>query len=145
MMSVALECAQQAAIGGDVPIGAVLVDVKSKRVIARAGNEVYRTNDPTAHAEILAIRRAAQALGTAYLTGTALHVTLEPCAMCAQAISLARIPLLYISALDEKGGAVYHGARIYDQPTCHHVPEVYHGFMEEQSRRMLQKFFHSRR
>ena len=122
-MQAALEEAVAAGERGEVPVGAVLV--MEGRIVARAGNETRAQNDPTAHAEILAIRRACDALGQERLTGADLYVTLEPCAMCAAAISFARIRRLYFGASDPKGGGVEHGGRFYAQPTCHHAPDVY--------------------
>lgn len=124
---------------GEVPIGAVIV--KDGAVIAEAHNSPRTDHDPTAHAEILAIRRAAQALGDERLTGCELWVTLEPCAMCAGAIAHARIARLYYAASDPKGGAVEHGARVFDQPQCLHRPEVYSGIGEAEAAEMLKGFF----
>lgn len=142
-MDVALEEAQAAASRGEVPIGAVVV--KDGTIIARAGNETRALNDVTAHAEILAIRRASQFLCDERLTGADLYVTLEPCTMCAAAISFARIRRLYYGAEDPKGGGVHHGARFYAQPTCHHAPEVYAGIGEVESAELLKEFFAKRR
>ncbi|MEZ5668653.1 MAG: nucleoside deaminase [Alphaproteobacteria bacterium] len=144
-MAQALEAARAAAAGGDAPIGAVLVDTDSGTVIATAGNRVERDGDPTAHAEMLAIRAGAAALGAKRLTGCDLYVTLEPCPMCAQAIALARIRRLYFGAFDPKGGGVDHGARIFDQPTCNHRPEVIGGVMERACGELLRDFFAARR
>jgi len=119
--------------------------VMEGRIVARAGNETRAQNDPTAHAEILAIRRACDALGQERLTGADLYVTLEPCAMCAAAISFARIRRLYFGASDPKGGGVEHGGRFYAQPTCHHAPDVYGGIAETQSAHILTEFFRLRR
>jgi len=138
-MEIALEEARKAADAGDVPVGAVVV--RDGVVIAAAGNRVERDRDPTAHAEMLAIRTAAQALGDARLPGCDLYVTLEPCAMCAQAIALARIRRLYFGAADPKGGGVDHGARIFTQPTCHHRPEVYDGIGAREAEALLKDFF----
>lgn len=124
-MGVALAEAREAARRGEVPVGAVVV--RDGRVLARAGNRPRALRDPTAHAEVLAIRRACAALGDERLTGCDLYVTLEPCAMCAAAISFARIRRLYFGADDPKGGAVESGARFFTQPTCHHAPETYGG------------------
>lgn len=139
----ALAAAQAAAAAGEVPIGAVVV--KDGAVIAEAHNSPRADHDPTAHAEILAIRRAAQALGDERLTGCDLWVTLEPCAMCAGAIAHARIARLYYAASDPKGGAVEHGARVFDQPQCLHRPEVYAGIGEEEAAGLLKAFFRERR
>ncbi|WP_083508084.1 nucleoside deaminase [Aureimonas frigidaquae] len=142
-MAAALAEAELAAARGEVPVGAVIV--LDGVILARAGNETRSLNDPTAHAEILAIRRACAALGQERLTGADLYVTLEPCAMCAAAISFARIRRLYFGAADLKGGGVEHGARFYAQPTCHHAPEVYSGIAEQASAALLTRFFADRR
>jgi len=139
----ALALARDAAAAGEVPIGAVVV--KDGAVIAEAHNSPRADHDPTAHAEILAIRRAAQALGDERLTGCELWVTLEPCAMCAGAIAHARIARLYYAASDPKGGAVEHGARVFDQPQCLHRPEVYSGIGEAEAAELLRGFFRERR
>ena len=128
---------------GEVPVGAALVH--DGRVVARAGNRTLELNDPTAHAEILAIRAGGLALGSQRLAGCDLYVTLEPCAMCAGAISFARVRRLYFSAADPKGGAVDHGPRFFSQPTCHHAPEVYEGFRESEAAELLRRFFTARR
>lgn len=143
-MMIALEEARAAAERGEVPVGAVVVD-QDRRVIAQAGNRVIETKDPTAHAEMLAIRLAAAAIKSERLIGCDLYVTLEPCPMCAQAISFARIRRLYYGARDEKGGGVDHGPRIFDHPTCHHRPEIYGGIRERDSGDLLQSFFAQRR
>ncbi len=135
--------AQQAAKAGEVPVGAVLV--KDGAVLAQAHNLVLTRRDPTAHAELLAIRQACQALGNERLEGCDLYVTLEPCPMCAQAISFARIRRLYFGAYDAKGGGVENGARIFAQPTCHHAPEVYGGIGEQACGQILKDFFAQRR
>ncbi len=140
-MRIALECAQAAAAAGEAPIGAVVIDPTTGRVIAKAGNAPIGLNDPTAHAEILALRAAAQAAGNYRLTGLTLVVTLEPCAMCAGAISHARIGRLVFGAVDAKGGAVVSGPRFFDQPTCHWRPEVTGGVMAEESSALLTGFF----
>ncbi len=139
----ALALARAAADAGEVPIGAVVV--RDGQVIAEAHNSPRTDHDPTAHAEILAIRRAAQALGDERLTGCELWVTLEPCAMCAGAIAHARIARLYYAASDPKGGAVEHGARIFDQPQCLHRPDIYTGIGEVESAELLRGFFKERR
>lgn len=139
----ALAAAGRAAAAGEVPIGAVIV--KDGTVIAEAHNSPRTDHDPTAHAEILAIRRAAQVLGDERLTGCELWVTLEPCAMCAGAIAHARIARLYYAASDPKGGAVEHGARVFDQPQCLHRPEVYSGIGEQEAAELLRGFFRDRR
>ena len=144
-MRIALEEAQAAAARGEAPIGAVVVDPATGEVIARAGNSPIGLCDPTAHAEILALRAAAQARGSYRLTGLTLVVTLEPCAMCAGAISHARIGRLVFGAADEKGGAVISGPRFFDQPTCHWRPEVEGGVLAEESAALLKAFFRARR
>jgi tRNA(Arg) A34 adenosine deaminase TadA len=142
-MGLALEEARQAATRGEVPVGAVLV--REGVVIARTGNRMRELGDPTAHAEMLAIRTAAGQEGSERLVGADLYVTLEPCAMCAAAISFARIRRLYYGARDPKGGAVESGIRFFAQPTCHHVPEAYGGIAETESSALLVDFFKSRR
>lgn len=141
--SAAFDAAQSAAAAGEIPVGAAVV--RGGRVIAQAGNRALRDRDPTAHAEILAIRAACAELGTERLIDCDLYVTLEPCAMCAGAISFARIRRLYFSASDPKGGGVEHGARFFSQPTCHHAPEVYGGFRESEAAALLRDFFQARR
>ena len=135
--------ARAAAARGEVPVGAVVA--KDGAVIAAAGNRTLADRDPTAHAEVLAIRAAAQALGSERLIGCDLYVTLEPCAMCAGAISFARVRRLYFAAADPKGGAVEHGPRFFAQPTCHHAPEVYGGLRESEAAALLRDFFRDRR
>ena len=142
-MRAALRAARTAAEGSEVPVGAVVM--RGDRVIAIAANAPRGLHDPTAHAEILAIRAAAQALGRERLEGCDLWVTLEPCAMCAGAISHARIARLYYGASDPKGGAVEHGPRFFGQPTCHHRPEIYSGIGEGEAAGLLRDFFTSRR
>jgi tRNA(Arg) A34 adenosine deaminase TadA len=142
-MDVALEEARAAAAHGEVPVGAVIV--REGQVIARAGNRTLVDADPTAHAEIVAIRAACRALGSERLPGCDLYVTLEPCPMCAAAISFARIRRLYFGAADVKGGAVENGVRLYSDPTCHHRPEVYGGFAESEAAALLKDFFRERR
>ena len=142
-MARALKLAQEAARLGEVPVGAVLV--KNGAIIAEAHNAPRETHDPTAHAEILALRRAAAQLGSERLGGCDLFVTLEPCAMCAGALVHARIARLYYGALDPKGGAVEHGARVFDQPQCLHRPEIYAGIGEAQAAALLREFFQARR
>jgi tRNA(Arg) A34 adenosine deaminase TadA len=139
-MSLALEQARQAGERGEVPVGAVLV--RDSVVVARAGNRIRETGDPTAHAEMLAIRMAG---GSERLIGTDLYVTLEPCTMCAAAISFARIRRLYFGAFDPKGGAVESGVRFFDQATCHHAPEAYGGIAEREAAALLVAFFKARR
>lgn len=142
-MEAALEEARLAAARGEVPVGAVVV--RDGQILARAGNRTLADRDPTAHAEMLAIRAACAALGSERLPGCDLHVTLEPCPMCAGAISFARIRRLYFGAADEKGGAVENGVRLYASPTCHHRPEVYGGFGETEAAALLRDFFRDRR
>ncbi|MBX7501315.1 nucleoside deaminase [Qipengyuania sp. YG27] len=142
-MNRALALAEEAAALGEVPVGAVVV--RGGEVIAEAHNAPRETHDPTAHAEILAIRRAAQALGDERLTDCELWVTLEPCAMCAGAIVHARIGKLYYAASDPKGGAVENGARVFEQPQCLHRPEVYSGMGEGRAADLLRGFFKERR
>ena len=142
-MDSAIAEARAAAMRGEVPIGAVLVH--HGRVVARAGNRTRELNDPTAHAEMLVIREAAALLGAERLTGADLYVTLEPCAMCAAAISFARIRRLYFGAADAKGGAVVSGTRFFSSPTCHHAPDVYDGLGETESAEMLRTFFREKR
>ena len=144
-MRIALAEAQAAADRGEAPIGAVVVDPASGEVVARAGNSPIGRRDPSAHAEILALRAAAERLGNYRLTGLSLFVTLEPCAMCAGAISHARIGRLVYGAADEKGGAVIHGPRFFEQPTCHWRPEVKSGVLAEESAALLRAFFRARR
>ena len=144
-MDLALAEAAAAAARGEVPVGAVVVDGRTGAVLARAGNAVEETHDPTAHAEMLAIREAAAKRGTARLVDCDIYVTLEPCAMCAQAIAFARLRRLYFGAADPKGGGVEHGARIFQQPTCHHRPEVIGGVQETRAARLLRAFFEDRR
>ncbi len=142
-MERALEAARAAAALGEVPVGAVVV--RGGQVLATAANRTLTDRDPTAHAEILALRAAARRIGSERLTGCDLYVTLEPCPMCAAAISFARIRRLYYGAGDEKGGAVEHGVRLYASPTCHHAPEVVAGLAERDSAALLRTFFRSRR
>ncbi len=142
-MGLALAEARAAATRGEVPVGAVIV--RDGRVIAAAGNRPREAHDPTAHAEVLAIRRACEALADERLTGCDLYVTLEPCTMCAAAIAFARIRRVYFGAPDPKGGAVEHGVRFFQQPTCHHAPEVYGGIREGEAAALLRAFFSERR
>ncbi|MGN6471612.1 MAG: nucleoside deaminase [Rhizobiaceae bacterium] len=142
-MEIALEEAHAAGARGEVPVGAVVV--RGGEVIARAGNRTREFADPTAHAEMLAIRAACAALNSERLDDADLFVTLEPCAMCAGAISFARVRRLYFGALDEKGGAVVNGPRFFSQPTCHHAPDIYSGFGERESAELLKGFFRERR
>jgi tRNA(adenine34) deaminase len=144
-MRIALDCAQAAADAGEAPIGAVVIDPATGEVVAKAGNAPIGRHDPTAHAEILALREAAAKLGNYRLTGLTLVVTLEPCAMCAGAISHARIGRLVFGASDEKGGAVVSGPRFFESATCHWRPEVTGGVMADESATMLRGFFKARR
>ncbi|MDI3335326.1 nucleoside deaminase [Defluviimonas aestuarii] len=143
-MDQALAEARAAAARGEVPVGAVVV-APDGRVVAAAGNRTRELNDPTAHAEILALRAACAAVGAERLPEHDLYVTLEPCPMCAAAISFARIGRLYYGAEDPKSGGVTHGARVYAHPQCHHVPEVYDGIGAEAAAQILQDFFAGRR
>jgi tRNA(Arg) A34 adenosine deaminase TadA len=145
MMRKALELARAAAQAGETPIGAVIVDPASGAVVASAHNQPITLHDPTGHAEILALRAAAKAAGNYRLTGLTLYVTLEPCAMCAGAISHARIGRLVYGAADEKGGAVANGPRFFEQPTCHSRPRVEAAVLEHESSEMLKAFFRARR
>ena len=142
-MSIALEEARAAAARGEVPVGCVVV--RDSTIVARAGNRTIADRDPTAHAELVAIRAAASALGSERLADCDLYVTLEPCAMCASAMSFARIRRLYFGAVDAKGGAVEHGVRFFAAPTCHHRPEVYGGINESECGELLKGFFQARR
>ena len=142
-MARALEEARAAGDRGEVPVGAVVV--RDGEILAAAGNSPRATHDPTAHAEMLAIRRACAAVGDERLTDCDLYVTLEPCTMCAAAISFARVRRLYFGALDPKGGAVESGVRFFGQTTCHHAPEVYGGLGEAEAAALLRDFFAERR
>jgi len=142
-MQAALDAARQAAVSGEVPIGAALV--RGDEVLAVAANRTRTPPDPTGHAEIRVLREAAEKLGSERLTGCDLYVTLEPCAMCAGAISHARISRLYYAASDPKGGAVEHGARVFEQAQCLHRPEVYTGLGEGEAADLLREFFRERR
>lgn len=144
-MQAALEEAKKAASRDEVPIGAVIVHAGSGEIIARAGNRTIEYSDPTAHAEILAIREACEKAGVQRIPDYDLYVTLEPCAMCAAAISFARFRRLVIGAPDEKGGGVLHGPQFYTQPTCHHRPDVTHGIMADECGEILKTFFRSKR
>ena len=142
-MDMALEEARAAGEAGEVPVGCVIV--RDGAVIARAGNRTLTDSDPTAHAEIVAIRQAAALLGSERMTECDLYVTLEPCAMCAGAVSFARIRRLYYGAADRKGGAVDNGVQFFVSPTCHHRPEVYGGIAEAEASALLKEFFRERR
>jgi tRNA(Arg) A34 adenosine deaminase TadA len=143
-MDIAFEEARAAQARGEVPVGAAVTD-SAGAVVARAGNTVEADGDPTAHAELRALRAAAAALGHSRLAGCDLHVTLEPCALCAAAIALFRVRRVYFAAYDPKGGAVEHGPRLFDQPTTNHRPEVYGGIREQEAASLLQDFFRARR
>lgn len=142
-MALALKEAEAAASRGEVPVGAVIAN--GNIVVAKAGNRTRELADPTAHAEMLAIREACRQLASERLTGHDLYVTLEPCAMCAGAISFARLRRLYFGAADEKGGAVVNGVRFFAAPTCHHAPDVYSGLGESEAALILKEFFRERR
>jgi len=142
-MNLALKAAESAGQAGEVPIGCVIA--RDGEIVATAGNRTLTDRDPTAHAEILAIRAAAGKIGSARLVDCDLYVTLEPCTMCAAAISFARIRRLYYGATDPKGGAVDSGVRFFASPTCHHVPEVYSAVGESEAATMLRDFFKARR
>jgi tRNA(Arg) A34 adenosine deaminase TadA len=144
LMTRALEEARAAAAAGEAPIGAVLADAAGE-IIAAAGNAPISTNDPAGHAEIRVLRAAGERLGNYRLPGTTLYVTLEPCAMCAGAIAHARVARLVIAASDPKGGAVWHGPKFFDQPTCHWRPEIEQGPYGEEAGRLLRDFFRARR
>ena len=144
-MALALAEAEAAGRRGEVPIGAVVVESATGNIVAVAGNRTEELNDPTAHAEMLAIRGAAARLGAPRLPDCDLYVSLEPCAMCAAAISFARLRRLYFAAFDPKGGGVEHGPRFFAQATCHHRPEVYGGIAEAQAAAILTTFFKKRR
>lgn len=142
-MALAFDEAKAAAARGEVPVGAVVM--RDGAVLAHAGNRTLELKDPTAHAEMLALRLACAAIGSERLIGCDLYVTLEPCPMCAAAISFSRIRRLYFGAGDPKGGAVESGVRLYDSPTCHHAPEVYGGLRESEAAALLREFFRERR
>jgi tRNA(adenine34) deaminase len=142
-MDIALDEARGAGRRGDVPVGCVLV--RGDEIIARAGNRTLADRDPTAHAEIIAIRHAAHRLGSERLDSCDVYVTLEPCAMCAAALSFARIRRLYYGASDPKGGAVENGVKFFALPTCHHRPEIYGGLAEAEAAELLKEFFKTRR
>jgi tRNA(adenine34) deaminase len=144
-MQIALEEARAAGRRGEVPVGAVVVNPAKGEVLAKAGNRVEELSDPTQHAEMIAIRLATAKAGNPKLLGCDIYVTLEPCAMCAQAISLARIRRLYFGAYDPKSGGVEHGARVYDHATCHHKPEVIGGLVETEAGALLADFFRALR
>lgn len=142
-MALAFDEARAAASRGEVPVGAAVL--RDGALLASAGNRTLELKDPTAHAEMLALRLACEAVGSERLTGCDLYVTLEPCPMCAAAISFARIRRLYFGAADPKGGAVENGVRLYESPTCHHAPEIYGGLRESEAATLLRDFFRQRR
>lgn len=144
-MDLALAQARAAAAAGEVPVGAVLVEAASGRILAETRNRIEELNDPTAHAEVLAIRAGAALMDSPRLPACDLYVTLEPCPMCAGAIAFARLRRVYYGAADPKGGAVDHGVRLFEQPTCHHRPEVYGGIGEGEAAELLREFFQARR
>lgn len=144
-MQRALELAEAAGKAGEVPVGAVVVDAASGEIVAAAANVTEQENDPTGHAELIALRAAARMRGAARLPDCDLYVTLEPCPMCAQAIAFARIRRVVFGAYDPKGGGVEHGPRIFTQPTCHHRPEVVGGMREREASKLLKEFFRDRR
>ena len=144
-MALALAEAEKAGLRDEVPIGAVVVEAATGTVLAAAGNRTEELADPTAHAEMLALRAAAARVGVPRLPDCDLYVTLEPCPMCAAAISFARVRRLYFGAEDPKGGGVEHGPRIFTQPTCHHRPEIYGGIDEKRASALLKRFFRERR
>lgn len=144
LMAMALAEAEAAAARGEVPVGAVLASEQGD-ILARNGNRILELNDPTAHAEMLVLREGAHVLGNERLLGTSIYVTLEPCAMCAGAMSLARVARIVFAAEDPKGGAVLHGPQFFGQPTCHHRPEIVRGPHADASSQMLRAFFRARR
>lgn len=144
-MQIALEEAYAAKDRDEVPIGAVIINPQSGDIISKAGNRTRELNDPTAHAEILAIREACKIMGAQRIPDLDLYVTLEPCTQCAAAISFARIKTLVFGAKDEKGGGVLHGTKFYTQATCHHKPEIMHGILENECSKILKDFFKSKR
>lgn len=144
-MKQAVKYAKLALERGEVPIASVIVDPRNDKIIAHSYNLVEKQNDPTAHAEILAIRKACRLLGTKQLTGYDIYVTLEPCAMCAKAISLAKLRRLYFGAYDAKEGGVEHGPHIFNNKSCNHKPEIYGGIMEDECKGLLKGFFDGKR
>ncbi len=144
-LQLALQQAEQALTKGEVPVGAVIVDSRNGNILAQAHNRTETLHDPTAHAEIVSLREACAKEGSVRLPYADMYVTLEPCAMCAAAISHARLRRLYYGAFDSKGGGVDHGARVFQQKTCHHTPEVYSGIEEEACADLLRRFFRSKR
>ena len=144
-MEIALREAKSAVSRDEVPVGAVIVEGNTGKIIAQASNRVEQLHDSTAHAEMLAIRKACAILGQKRLEGCDIYVTLEPCAMCAGAISHARLRRLYFGAMDIKGGAVENGIKFFEHPTCHHAPEIYGGIREIESHQLLTAFFQNKR
>ena len=144
-MCAAMEEAKTAALRDEVPIGAVIVDPATRKILARAGNRTRELNDPTAHAEVLVIREACKLAGAQRIPDLDLYVTLEPCAMCACAISFARIRRIIFAATDEKGGGILHGGKFYEQRTCHHKPEALYGLMQDEAATLLRDFFRAKR
>lgn len=144
-MQAALEEAKQAGARDEVPIGAIIINPESGEIIARSGNRTRELWDPTAHAEINVIREACEKAGAQRIPGLDLYVTLEPCTMCTAAMSFARIRRLVFAADDPKGGGVLHGAKFFEQPTCHHRPEVVHGILAEEASTLLKEFFKGKR
>jgi tRNA(Arg) A34 adenosine deaminase TadA len=144
-MGLALEEAKAAAARDEVPIGAVLFDPVAQRIVAANGNRTREYNDPSAHAEMLVIREACAAAGAQRIPGLDLYITLEPCTMCAATISFARIRRVIIGAIDEKGGGILHGSKFFEQPTCHHKPEVIHGILGDICGETLRSFFKNKR
>jgi len=144
-MEEAIKEAEKAFKADEVPVGAVIVDKKTGDIIAKAGNLSEENKDPTQHAEIIAIKEACKKLGQSRLTGYDIYVTLEPCPMCAQAISFARLDSLYYGAEDKKGGGVENGAKIYSASSCHHKPDVYSGIYQKDAKELLQRFFKQKR
>ncbi len=145
IMQQAIKLASQAEQKGEVPIAAIITKIGSDNIVAEAYNEVEQQNNAIMHAEIIAITKATKLLNSKYLSDCAIYVTLEPCAMCAQALAHVKIGRLYYAATDPKGGGVEHGACVFHQKTCNHLPEIYSGMMENESRQLLQNFFQKRR
>ena len=144
-MVIALQEAQLAKERGEIPVGAVIINATTQNIVSKAGNRTLQYNDPTAHAELLVIREASRLIKSPRLNNHYIFVTLEPCPMCATAISLAHIERLYFGAYDPKGGGVFHGPRIFEHPTCHHIPEISSGHSESKSQLLLKEFFKNKR
>ncbi|MCB1681158.1 MAG: nucleoside deaminase [Alphaproteobacteria bacterium] len=144
-MQTAMEEAKQAALRDEVPIGAVMVDARTRTITARAGNRTIAEADPTSHAEMIVIRETSGKAGVQRLPEYDLYVTLEPCTMCAAAISFARLRRVIFAAKDPKGGGILHGAKFYEQPTCHHRPDILYGLLENESSALLKNFFREKR